>query len=536
MYGLPILRANKTQLSSPKYCYDDDGNIIDPPCGSVVKIATPIAEMVGNHFTCGVAQDWRNIIAWGTMTFNDGRGNYWLNPLGVKDGASSNTPAKSNIIRETDPVTKELEKSRIIKLRCSTINTFFLTDRGYLYACGNSNHGVFNSAVASEKNNEFSLVTDNVKSFDICSPDRYANGNQYILILKKDGKVYGLGNGCNAFGTGSTGQGSFYSLKDLGLTKITKVFCTNPDNLGKSFAIDEDGYVWATGYNTHGCLGINSTESNVYTWSKVQKQDVRNGAISDLTNVKSVITTNWVDAAGAAGYSGRGISGSSYMSTYFLTNDGFIYTTGNNSFGQLGLGLSLTSTVNVAQRTSIRNASKIATSFGGYSIMVATTTNELYSWGDNAWGQLGHGNTTDLSSPTKIATSPSELVVDINGGGMYGIINGLFVVLTNIGNVYGCGYNATAALGVGQGNVTTLTKNPYFGPNPTQYIDPSNTSTRHIIIGVDLCGYGTEMAQKAVGSDGTLYMSGWNQDLGGIKNFNGNEGDVVATPTPNKLV
>lgn len=535
MYGLPILRANKTQLSSPKYCYDDDGNIIEPPCGTVVKIATPIAEMVGTHFACGVSQDWRNIISWGTMTYNDGYGNYWYNPLGVKDGMSTSTPVKSNIIRETDPVTKELEKSRIIKLRVNGANSFFLTDRGYLYACGNSYTGVFNTGIAADKRNEFTILTDDVKTFHICSSDRYGNDTQYILIVKKDGKLYGLGNGCNAFGTGRTNQGPFYFLKDLGLTKITKVFSTNPNKLGKSFAIDEDGYVWATGYNTHGCLGINSTESNVYTWQKVQKQDVRNGPISDLTNVKSVITTNWVDPSGAAGYSGRGISGSSYMSTYFLTNDGFVYTTGNNSFGQLGLGLPLKSTVNVAQRTSIRNASKMATSFGGYSVMVATTTNEIYSWGDNYWGQLGHGNTTNLSSPTKIATSPSELVLDINGGGMYGTINGLFVVLTNIGNVYGCGYNATAALGVEGVNVTTLTKNPYFGPNPTQYIDPLNTSARYIIIGVDLSGYGTEMYQKAVGSDGTLYMSGWNQYLNGMRNFNINEGDMVKKPTATKI-
>jgi hypothetical protein len=36
----------------------------------------------------------------------------------------------------------------------------------------------------------------------------------------------------------------------------------------------------------------------------------------------------------------------------------------------------------------------------------------------------------------------------------------------------------------------------------------------------DLCGYGTEMAQKIVTEDGTLYMSGWNQNVKGIYNFN----------------
>ena len=529
MYGLPILRA-KTQVSSPKYCYDIYGNIIDPPCGESVRLATPIAEMYGNHFTCGVAVDWRNIISWGKAYYSS-----WDGSIGLSN--STNKPTKANIKRTTDPVTGKPENSRIIKLRVTAGNSFFLTDSGYLYSCGTTSCGVFNTGKKSvSRESYFALVATDIKFFDICSNVRYGGmGTQYLLIVKKNGDLYGLGCGCNAFGTGKS-QLDAYSLVNLGLSRITKVFCTNPSKDGKSFAIDEDGYVWAAGYNTDGCLGVNSKDAIIYNWTKVQKQDIRSGAITDLTNVKSVITTNWVDSAGASGYSGRGVDGSKYMSTYFLTNDGYVYTTGNNYFGQLGLGVPLKTTFNVAQKTSITNASKMATSFGGYSIMVATTNNELYSWGDNNWGQLGHGDTTDLSSPKKIAASPSDLVLDINGGGMYGTINGLFAVLTNKGDVYGCGYNATAALGLDKGNVETLTKNPYFGPNPTKYIDPLDTSARHIIIGVDLCGYGTEMAQKAIGSDGTLYMSGWNQLLDGIRNFNANEDTTVENPTPIKLV
>ena len=140
---------------------------------------------------------------------------------------------------------------------------------------------------------------------------------------------------------------------------------------------------------------------------------------------------------------------------------------------------------------------------------------------------MGHGDSTDRSSPTLVTAGPTDLIIDINGGGHYGIINGTFVVMTGVGDVYGAGFDETFALGIVDGsgnpvaaNVTTLTKNPFFGPNPTMYIDPSDTAARYLAIGVDLCGYGTEVAQKVVIKDGTLFMSGWNQDVSGIWNFN----------------
>lgn len=530
MFGLPILRK-KSDLEFPLDCPD-------PPCGSVLTLANPLAEMRGNHFTIGVSVNWTDMLGWGTGQFK-GWGN---GVLGFSGG--SNRPKKSTINRAKDPISGLTEKSRITRIRSHGAYTFILTDRGYLYATGNTTQGFFNTTindkpVASITKTQYELVTDKVSHFDVTGSSRYGY-NGYVLIVKNDGKVYGLGGAYNAFGLGSTNKGPFYTLTYLEIDGADKVFCTNPDNQGKSFVLKKDGTVWACGYNTFGCLGVNSNDDIVYTWTKVKKRDVDNGAVTDLTDVVDVITSNFMDGAGAAGATGwSGKGGSSFMTSYFLTKNGFVYTCGNNTYGQLGLGLDKTDTRNVAQKTTITNAFKIATTAGGISVLVVTTDKNLYSWGLNNWSQLGTNDNVNKYSPTLVSFPSTDLIVDINGGGQYGCINGAFVVLTNVGEVFGVGYNATFSLGITdngnpvKGPIKVFTKNEYFGPNPTQILDTANPTYRAIAKGVDLCGYGSEMAQKVITTDTILYMSGWNQDLtedGGYWNFN----STVGTQTVNK--
>lgn len=533
MFGLPILRK-KSDLEFPVNCQN-------PPCGSILTLANPLAEMRGNHFTIGVADNWTDMLGWGKGSYSS-----WGNGV-LGFSGDSNYPKKATINRAYDSVSGLPEKSRIVKVRSMGGYTFILTDRGYLYATGNTNEGFFNYSVnnkpiASCTKTSYDFVADNVSHFDVTGSTRYGY-NGYVLIVKNDGKVYGLGGIYNAFGLGNVNKGAFYSLTYLGIDNAAKVFCTNPDNQGKSFVLKKDGTVWSCGYNTSGCLGVNSNDSIVYTWTKVQKRDTEGGVVSDLTGVINVITSNFMDSAGANGYPGwGGAGGSAFMTTYFLTNSGYVYTCGNNTFGQLGLGLGTSETRNVAQKTSITNATKIATAAGGTSILVATSNNTLYSWGNNNWGQLGTNDLVNKNSPTLISFPSSDLIMEINGGGQYGIILGSFVVLTNAGEVFGSGYNGTYALGITNngspngGPIKTFTKNEYFGLNPTQSIDPTNPSLRAIAKGIDLCGYGSEMAQKVLTTDTILYMSGWNQNVNGVWNFNPTVGtQTVSIPTRFKL-
>lgn len=524
MFALPTLRK-LTDLNYPSKC-------VTPPCGPAVAFSSPIAQMRGNHYTVGVATNWVDLIGWGAAS-------YKAPTLGFS--GNTNTPKIATINRALDNVINKKENSKIIKVRSYGYYTYILTAKGYLYASGKNISGVFNTGTIDEVSDSFNMVANNVLDFDTAGVSRYGD-NAYTLIIRTDGKLYGIGGDYKAYGLGST-QSSYDTLQYLNIDNVVKVVCTNPDNQGKSFVIKSDGTVWACGYNTDGCLGVNSNDTIIYNWQKVQKSETIGGTISDLTNVIDVITTNWTDTGGAntSAQSWSGGNGSDWMSSYFLTSDGAVYTCGNNKFGQLGLGQATSFTSNVAVRTSIVNAKQIAVAAGGSSIAVATNTNQVWTWGNNQWGQLGLGNTTNNTTPTRATLTFTDNVMEINGGGSYGIINGAFVILTGSGEVHSAGFNETYALGITTGGVanagpiTTFTKNEYFGPNPTQLQDPTQPDIRLIAKAVDLCGYGTEMAQKVIINDGTLYMSGYNQalDIGGIiyNNFNPNIGENVLIPS-----
>ena len=444
----------------------------------------------------------------------------------------------------------------------------------------------------------------------------------YMLYVKVDGKVYGLGPSNVGFGFSSTNQKALIkhdgTTNYLGVSGASKVFCTNPGELPKSFILMQDGTVKACGYNTKGSLGVNSVDPIIYNFDTVKYDN--GSSIVPLSGVVDVITTNWVLSGGANTSASKwsGGAGDTFSATYFLTNDGSVYTCGGNKFGQLGIGLTKAenTTRNYAVKTSLTGVNMLCTTAGGTSILAATSAYDVYTWGNNQWGQLGLNDLDDRISPTLVTSLPKSKIRMIHGGGMYGKINGAFLVVFEDGTLYGAGFNQTYALGLSipgtrtpdPGPIKTFRINEFFGSNPAQITDSgryplvlsgnlingadritnatltasktftlgsgkyAKTFTNQIInvqqnftlsgYGIqdgtiattidytnnivflnkpltadadfsnirydqrirvyqaDLCGYGTEMAQKIVTEDGTLYMSGWNQKLSNVFNFN----------------
>lgn len=594
MFGLPIFRR-RTPVGSetPKDCSDLYG--CKPQEPRVLKSALRLAQMVLNHYSLIVSADWKHLATWGSTPGTDTYGT----TTGRTGVTSTSNKPQTSIINWKD------EPKSIIKVFSYGYDNFtiFRTENNELYGTGNNVNYVLNKSSTGVQN-AFNLIVDNV--IDFC-----ASGSIYLLYVKTNGKVYGLGPSNVGFGFPATNQRNL-TIDDgsesnyLGISAAIKVFTTSPENQSKSFVLLMDGTVMACGYNTDGCLGVNKSDSIVYEWTKVKKTNDGGSTFVDLDNVIDIVTTNYVlsGGAGGAGDTWAGVSGSHHMSTYFLCSDGSVYTCGNNIYGQLGLNISTNQTKIYAAKTSILNASQMCTTAGGTSILVTTTDDKVYTWGNNQWGQLGLGDTTNRLMPTQVIF-PLKKIKMIHGGGMYGIINGAFLVVCNDGTIYGAGYNKTYALGIttsgipNPGPIMTFTRNEFFGYNPTQnqdsqrypiivtgtttlgsntitnavlsvnktvfgstetvYIKPGmiisgpgiqpNTEVRLIdpirneiimslsatstassitlqydniikVYQADLCGYGTEMAQKVVSEDGTLYMSGWNQNVNNIWNFN----------------
>ena len=143
-----------------------------------------------------------------------------------------------------------------------------------------------------------------------------------------------------------------------------------------------------------------------YLWSWGNNSSGQLG-LGNTTNRSSPVQigalTTWLNIS--AGYHG--------LST---KTDGTMWSWGNNAYGQLGLGNSgggtnRSSPVQIGALTTWLNVSA-----GRYHSMVITTDGYLWAWGNNGYGRLGLGNTTQQSSPIQVGSLTNWSSVSAGSG------------------------------------------------------------------------------------------------------------------------
>jgi alpha-tubulin suppressor-like RCC1 family protein len=154
-------------------------------------------------------------------------------------------------------------------------------------------------------------------------------------------------------------------------------------------------------------------------------------------------------------------NGGSRLDTYaisaFVASNGDLYTCGYNAHGGLGIN----STTNASTPTKVTNISSVSEVIISdcyvASFLALKTNGDLYGWGDNRVGALGLGTADQFTSPQLITSS--VLKADITKGGYTNYYNGHMIVLKTNGEVYTTGYNGYGQLGLGNTtNRTALTK------------------------------------------------------------------------------
>ena len=130
---------------------------------------------------------------------------------------------------------------------------------------------------------------------------------------------------------------------------------------------------------------------------------------------------------------------SSYHSL-ILKNDGTLWCCGQNAYGQLGLGNSANKTTFTQITTNADDVKEIYC--GGGHTFILENDGTLWGCGWNNWGQLGLGDTTDRNTFTQITTN-TDNIKEIYCGYAYTFI------LKNDGTLWGCGYNSFGNLGLG---------------------------------------------------------------------------------------
>ena len=126
-------------------------------------------------------------------------------------------------------------------------------------------------------------------------------------------------------------------------------------------------------------------------------------------------------------------------SLYILRSDGILWVTGNNTFGQLGLGD--TENRNTFQQVKFTNIKKVYSSI--YCPYVITEEDEVYAWGYNEYGQLGTGDTENKLVPTKVN------ITDVKEIYPYWYHT---ILMKNDGTLWGIGRNVVGELGLGDWN------------------------------------------------------------------------------------
>ncbi len=177
--------------------------------------------------------------------------------------------------------------------------------------------------------------------------------------------------------------------------------------------------------------------------------------------------------------------------TVGLTTSGRVYTWGSGSLGQLGDGATAGSTVPVAVTVPSAPggppAVVTAVAAGDAHALALTSTGQVYAWGADLFGQLGHGGTTPADTPTLVTLPAGVAVTAIAAGGDHSL------AVTTTGQVYAWGANGNGQVGDG----STV-----------------NSSTPSLVAlpgGVAITGVAAGTAHSlAVANDGSVYAWGFN--------------------------
>ena len=179
-----------------------------------------------------------------------------------------------------------------------------------------------------------------------------------------DGRLFGWGD--NSYG--SLGLGDMADRTSPTAVGTDSDWMMVATGLGHTCAIKSDGTLYCWGDNNLGQLGLGDTTPH--------REPMRVGGDSDWSRV---------DADGSF--------------TCAIKIDGSLYCWGGNNFGQLGLG-STGAGPNEPTRVG-DSAAWTTVSLGPNFACAIRTDATLWCWGKNDSGQLGLGDTTDVSVPTR---------------------------------------------------------------------------------------------------------------------------------------
>jgi alpha-tubulin suppressor-like RCC1 family protein len=357
------------------------------------------------------------------------------------------TITETNIYTEVDITHIE---GTIIQVIAGDSYTIILTDTGKVYATGDNSGGQLGLVDLTIVNTFTQINTTHIEGKIIS----ISTGNDYTFILTDTGKIYATGdNSDSQLGIVDVNIVNIFTQIDITHIEGKIISITTGDSY--TIILTDTGNVYVTGNNSSGQLGIVDINIvNIFT--KI-----------DITHIEGKIILI--------------VAGHNY--TFILTDTGKVYATGDNSFGQLGNGSTISINIFTQIDISYIIGRIIEITVGYAHTTIMTDDGKIYTAGSNALGQLGLGDITDTNKFIAIDTSQiTKDIVDI-------IVedNNTFIIDSD-GKLYAVGDNSAGQLGTG-GTDNKRT--------PTLIADPEN----------DLVVITVEAAPIALGMRHPIYLA-----------------------------
>lgn len=262
-----------------------------------------------------------------------------------------------------------LGMTNVLAVASGNISSHALKDDGTVWGWGGDNFGQLGDGNANLTGCFCELTP--VQAVGLSGITAIAAGSFHVLALKNDSTVWTWGSNSNGQ-LGYVGGSSSATPTQISINNVIAIAAGQ----NFSYALKSDGSVWAWGDNSWGQLGIS-------------------GGITPT----QVVGINNVIAIG-----------NSFNHAIALRSDSTVWTWGANYSGQLGQG-NTTNSPTPAQVPGLTGVAAIGGTMGNFCIAIKAD-GTVWSWGDNTWGSVGNGSTTNALSPVPVqglCTIPTSL-------------------------------------------------------------------------------------------------------------------------------
>jgi len=316
--------------------------------------------------------------------------------------------------------------------------------------------------------------------------DIIAAGGANSYAIKEDGSLWAWGN--NAFGQVGDGtrtdQSSPIKIMDSVVSVSTSSIFHWHDEQAHTLAIKTDGSLWAWGSNGYGQLGDGA---NIDNPSPVKIMDDTIAVSAGASHSMAISSDGSLWAWGSWSLTGSTVrsrqSRTKIMNDVIAISAGEVHSLALQNDGSLWTWGD-NSNGQLGYDKDVFNASPvkimddvIAISAGAYHNLAIKKDGSLWVWGSNSTGQLGNSTMIQITSPVKIMDD----IVDISAGFSHSL------AVTGNGELLTWGFS-----------FPNITGNENNGPDPVHVIDG--------VVKVS-AGMNHSMALK---SDGSLWAWGYN--------------------------